>query len=121
MRKALLATMLVLVPVTALQAMTVATFLEKADGLQRRGFTALFSSDYRLLKGEVVTATGQLREERLAAQRAGRRPAYCPPASPSLGSNEILAAFRTIPPAQRGRVDVRDALRSLLAHKYPCA
>ena len=120
MRKFLLILILVLVPVTALHAMTVTTFLQKADALEKRGVTAMFSSDLRLLKGEIRTAAESLRNERLAAQRAGRRTAYCPPERQGFNSDEILAHFRSIPVAQRGRMDVRDALRGLLVRKFPC-
>jgi hypothetical protein len=78
------------------------------------------SSDYKLLKNEIVAQSQVLRSERLAAQRAGRKPAYCPPEKTGLKSDEILAAFRSIPAAQQPRIDVKDALRALLARKYPC-
>jgi hypothetical protein len=120
MKKLLLGVLLVAAPLSALNAMNVRVFLEKADALQRRGVGALFSADYRLLKSEIETNAQALRAERLAAERAGRRGAYCPPAKQSLNSNEILSAFRTIPEAQRERVEVKDALRALLVRKYPC-
>jgi hypothetical protein len=104
----------------AASAMDVTTFLAKADALEKKGMLALMSSDYKLLKGEVETASGALRAERLAAERAHQKGAYCPPANSGLNSDEILAAFRTIPAAQRPRIQVKDALRALLARKYPC-
>jgi hypothetical protein len=120
MRKLMLAATLVVLPVAA-HAMTVAVFLEKADALQSRGALALFSSDLRLLKGEVQTAAAGLRAERLAAERAGRRPAFCPPGGRGrFDSDEILRHFHAIPLAQRARMEVRDGLRSLLVRKYPC-
>lgn len=114
------AAVLAVVPLGAANAMDVATFLAKADALQRKGMMALLSSDYKALKAEIVTNTRILRAERLAARRAHRRPAYCPPAKAGLKSDEILASFRTVPPAQRSRTPVKDALRALLARKYPC-
>lgn len=121
MKKLVLSLLLVLVPVTALHAMTVATFLAKADRLEKRGVRALFSSDLGLLKNEVRTAAASLRAERIAAQRAGRPQAYCPPqAGTPMGSRELLAHFRSVPPAQRERTEVRDALRSFMSRKYPC-
>jgi hypothetical protein len=120
MKKLILVAVLMAVPLSALQAMNVATFLQKADALQKKGMTALFSGDYRLLKHEVEAATGALRAERLAAEHTGRRGAYCPPPRSGLKSDEILAHFRAIPTAQRPRTDVKDALRGLLARKYPC-
>jgi hypothetical protein len=119
-KKLLAAALLAIVPLGAAQAMDVATFLAKADALQKKGVMALMASDYKLLKAEVVAQSQVLRSERLAAQRAGRKPAYCPPADSDLTSGEILAAFRTIPAAQRPRIQVKDALRALLARKYPC-
>ncbi|HYI41122.1 MAG TPA: hypothetical protein VE053_12475 [Allosphingosinicella sp.] len=111
---------LALVPLGAAQAMDVATFLVKADAVQKKGMLALMSSDYKLLMREIETQAGALRAERLAAERARRRPAYCPPAKQSLTAKEILTAFRTISAAQRPRIQVKDALRALMARKYPC-
>lgn len=120
MKKLILSTLLIVVPVTAVQAMNVAVFLQKAEALQKKGMAAMFSSDLGLLKGEIRTASAQLKAEREAAKRAGRPSAYCPPAKASLNSNELMVHFRAIPPAQRARTEVKDGLRSLLARKYPC-
>jgi hypothetical protein len=119
-KKLLGAVVLATLPLAAAQAMDVATFLAKADTLKKKGMLALMSSDYKLLKNEIVAQSQVLRGERLAAERSGRRPAYCPPAKSGLNSDEILAAFRTIPAPQRPRTQVKDALRALLARKYPC-
>ena len=119
-KKLLAAVLLATVPLSAAQAMDVATFLAKADALKAKGMMALFSSDYKTLKAEIVANSQILRNERLAAERAHRRPAYCPPAKSGLDSDEILASFRTVPAAQRARTPVKDALRALLARKYPC-
>lgn len=121
MKKLMAAVLLVAAPLGAASAMPVSVFLQKADALQAKGMMALFSGDYNLLKGEVTDASAQLRAERLAARAAGRRPAYCPPEQQgSLDSRELLAAFRTIPPPVAARTQVKDALRALLARKYPC-
>jgi hypothetical protein len=119
-KKLLAAALLAFLPLSAANAMDVATFLAKADALQKKGMLALMSSDYKLLKNEIVTQSQVLRGERLAAERSGRKGAYCPPGNSDLNSNEILAAFRTIPAAQRPRIQVKDALRALLARKFPC-
>lgn len=118
--KLLAAALLAIVPLGAAQAMDVATFLVKADALEKKGMLALMSSDYKLLMGELRTQGEALRAERLAASKAGRKPAYCPPAKQSLNAKEVLTAFRTIPVAQRSRIQVKDALRALMARKYPC-
>jgi hypothetical protein len=118
--KLLAAALLAAAPLSAASAMDVATFLGKADALQKKGMLALMSSDYKLLKREIEVHGEALRAERLAAERAKRKPAYCPPAKQSLTSGELLAAFRSIPAAQRPRIQVKDALRALMARKYPC-
>ena len=119
-RKMLLAALAVIVPVGALHAMTVAAFLEKADALQARGMMAMFSSDIGLLKGEVTSAGAALRNEVAAARRAGRQPAFCAPEQVRMSSNELLAFFRAIPPAQRQRLEVRDAMRFYMVRRFPC-
>lgn len=121
MKKILMFAAIAALAATAADAMTVKTFVEKADALEKKGVMALMSSDFRLLKKEVETAGAALRAERLAAQKAGRRPAYCPTdKAGGLSSNELLAHFRAIPPQQRERTEVKDGLRSLLARKFPC-
>jgi hypothetical protein len=118
--KLLATALLAVVPLGAAHAMDVATFLARADALQKKGMMALMSSDYKLLKKEIVDQSNVLRAERLAAERARRKPAYCPPAKSGLNSDEILVAFRSIPAAQRPGIQVKDALRALLARKFPC-
>ena len=119
--KIMLAALLAAMPIAAADAMNVAIFLQKADVLEKKGMMAVFSSDFKALKGEVEGASGQLRAERLAAQKAGRTPAFCPPAKGgSLNPKELLAHMRAIPAAQRSQTEVKDGLRSLLARKYPC-
>ena len=118
--KLVLGAVLLALPLGGANAMDLATFLAKADALEKKGMMALFSSDYKALKGEVQGAAGQLRNERLAAQKAGRKAAYCPPQKGGLDSKELLAHFRAIPAQQRPRIQVKDGLRSLLVRKYPC-
>ena len=120
MRKAILAMLLAAAPLSGLQAMNLAEFLQKADRLEKKGMAAMFSGDYRLLTREIQTASQALRAERLAAERAGRRGAYCPTARSGIKTDELLAHFRRIPPAQRAGMPVKDALKSFLMRKYPC-
>jgi hypothetical protein len=114
------AALLAVSPLGAAQAMDVATFVAKANALEKKGVAALFSSDYRLLKSEAQTAGEQLGKERVAAAKAKRPTAYCPPAKSSLTPNEVLSYFRAMAPAVRARTQVKDGLRGLLASKYPC-
>ena len=122
MKKLMLAVIVAAIPVTALPAqnMPLSQFLTKATALEKKGAMAVFSGDIGKLKKETSTSFKQLRDERLAAQAAGKKPSYCPPDKGSLGVPEILGHFRSIPEAQRGRMTTRDGFKSLLARKYPC-
>jgi hypothetical protein len=105
----------------AAQSMPLPTFLAKADGLKRKGALALFSGDLKVLKKEMQGSAQQLRAERLAAAKDGKKPAYCPPEKAGgLDSNEVLSHFHSIPAAQRARMTTKDGFRSLMAKKYPC-
>ncbi len=120
MKRFLWVVLLVVLPVTALQAMTVAVFLDKADSLERRGMMAMFSSDARALKAEMKSAGDSLKAERQRWRAAGQRPAYCPPERIPVKSSDLLVHLRAIPPAQRQRMEFRDALRLMLVRRYPC-
>ena len=123
MRKIALGFLILAMPFSAAQAQTMPLpqFLTKATALKKKGPLALFSSDLKLLQKEVQASGSQLRAERLAAAKAGRKPAYCPPdKGGALGAEEVLAHFQSIPAAQRERMRVKDGMRSLFARKYPC-
>jgi hypothetical protein len=118
--KLLAATFACLVSVSAANAMDVGTFLAKAQVLRERGLLAPFASEYGEVQGEIRTSFASLKQERLAARGAGRRPAYCPPGPASLTVEELMAAMTAVPAARRTHVQVRDALRVAFARKYPC-
>ena len=123
MRKFALITLVAVAPISAADAqnMPLDQFLTKATALERKGPLALLSSDMGRLKRELQNGARELRAERLAARAAGRRQAFCPPESGgALGAGEVLSHFRSIPPAQRDQMRSKDALRSLMARKYPC-
>lgn len=121
MLKVVIAGALALTPMAAAQAqsMTVSTFLGKVDALKKKGPMALFSSDIKVLKGEVQNSGKQLRAEQAAAVKAGRKPALCMPKEASTDQKELLAHFESIPPAQRG-MSVKQAFANLMRKKYPC-
>lgn len=100
-------------------AMPVSVFLPKAEALMKKGPMALFSSDVGLLKKEMNSASGKLRDERLSILKSGGRPSYCPPAKASLNSNEIMAHLRAIPAGERG-MSFKTALGGFMAKKFPC-
>jgi hypothetical protein len=106
---------------SAAPAMPVCVFLAKADALKARGPLALFSSDYGLLKNEIISNMTVLRNERLAAVKSGAKPAYCPTeASGRMDVDEVISAMNAVPAAERGRTDVKEALRQHLAQRFPC-
>jgi len=119
MRKWLLAAVLAALP-ASVQAMDVQTFLTKAEALKGKGMFAMMSSDMSVLKSEIRTNAAALRAEADAAKAAGRPAPYCLPTPANLNSDEILASFRSIPEAQRPRTPVKEGLRNLFTHKYPC-
>lgn len=121
LKAALAAALLLIFPTTALraQAMPVATFLAKAEALQKRGPFALLSSDYGRLKAEVNNSAKALGAEQSAARKVGRSPATCMPGNISIGTDEFLNHLRSIPRAQRG-MSVKAALLSFVNKKYPC-
>jgi hypothetical protein len=122
MKKVLLAAALAAGVAGPAHAMSVAEFLQKSEALKAKGALALFSGDLKVLKNEVTAAGGQLRAERLAAQKAGRKPAYCPPGKAGrMDSDQLLAILRAVPPQDRARLQVKDALRAHFARTYPCA
>jgi hypothetical protein len=100
--------------------MPVATFLAKADALEKRGAMALFSSDLKLLKSEIVASGKALRRETEADRRDGRRPAACLPERAGTDSKELIAYLRSLPPAQRS-MPIKAAFAGLMARKYPCS
>jgi hypothetical protein len=80
---------------------------------------ALLSSDYGKLKAEVNNSTKALGAEQAAARKAGRKPATCMPNNISIGTDEFLNHFRSLPRAQQGG-SVKAALLSFVSKKYPC-
>jgi hypothetical protein len=108
-------------PATHLQAqsMPVSQFLAKAEALKKKGPLALLSGDVGVLKAEIQNSAKSLREEQVAAKKTGRKAPYCMPEKASINSNEVLAHFQAIPPAQRN-VPVKAAFASLIRKKYPC-
>lgn len=121
MRYLVFALFLISAPAAALRAQTmpVTTFLAKADALKKRGPLALFSSDYGKLKAEVNNSAKALGAEQLAARKAGRKPDTCMPKKISIGTDELLSHFRTLPRSQQG-VSVKAAFTSFANKKYPC-
>lgn len=100
-------------------AMSIATFLAKADALRAKGPFALMSADYKLLKAE-VTGAAQAYRARLKGEQAAGRPSSCPPARAPFNSDDVMAQMRTYPVAARGQTSVATAVTDLFLARYPC-
>jgi len=105
----------------AAQSMPVATFLAKANVLERKGPLAMFSGDLKLLLGQVKGDFAQIRQERLSAKAGGKPAPFCPPdVGVKLSNRDIMAAMQAVPQPDRARTDTRAALRAMLIRRYPC-
>ena len=100
-------------------AMSVATFLAKADALRAKGPFALMSGDYKLLKAE-VTGAAQAYRARLKGEQAAGRPSSCPPARAPFNSDDVMAQMRSYPAASRPHTSVATAVADLFLARYPC-
>jgi hypothetical protein len=120
MRILAVATLIAAVAATPAAAMDVATFLQRIDALKSKGLLAPMSGDYKPLMAELDGSSKTLRAERLAAEAAGARPAYCPTGHSPLSPNDIMSGLHAIPAPQQSQVQVKDALRALYSKKYPC-
>ena len=116
------AALLVSVPVAAAPGdMSVATFLEKAEKLEKRGVAAMLSSNFNLLKREVEGAGNAYSARYKADEAAGRQPHSCPPQGKlSLNSKDLMAHFRSYPAARRGSTTIKAAFADLMKKRYPC-
>lgn len=119
--KTIAAAAFLVLPTAALhaQSMPVSEFLRRADALEKKGALALFSSDLKVLKAEVVNSGKQLRAEHDAALKKGTKPSVCLPEKAKVEREELLAHLRAIPPARRN-ITVKAAFADLIRRKYPC-
>lgn len=102
-------------------AMSVDIFLAKAQALKKKGPLALFSGDLKLLTNQVKSDAGEIRTDRLAAEKAGKRGNHCPPAAGvKMSDKDVLAAMEAVPAAQRPRTSTKAALAAYLARRFPC-
>lgn len=104
------------------QTMNAEIFHQRAAKLQKKGAMAIFSrGEIKALMSEGKAAGQGAREQRLAAQRAGKAPRYCPPEGPGrMDSDEFMRRLSAIPAAERARIDMTEATIRILAAKFPC-
>ncbi|WP_244655021.1 hypothetical protein [Sphingomonas sp. CFBP 13733] len=118
--KAVIAAMLVggmAIPASA--AMTVGTFLARANALRDQGPMALMSPDFPALKAEAKAATTQLKAERAARAAAGKPPIACVPEGESVGIMDMLDGLSDLPASYQKR-PLKDGYARVLANLYPC-
>ena len=118
--KAVIAAMLVggmAMPASA--AMTVGTFLARANALRDQGPMALMSPDFPALKAEAKAATTQLKAERAARAAAGKPPIACVPEGESVGIMYMLDGLSDLPASYQKR-PLKDGYARVLANLYPC-
>ncbi len=118
--KAMIAAMLaggMAMPASA--AMTVGTFLARANALRDQGPMALMSPDFPALKAEAKAATTQLKAERAARAAAGKPPITCVPEGESVGIMDMLDGLSDLPASYQKR-PLKDGYARVLANLYPC-
>jgi len=105
--------------VQAQAAMTVGTFLTRANALRDQGPMALMSPDFPVLKAEAKAATAQLKAERAARAAAGKPPVACVPDGEKIGIMDMLDGLSALPAADRKR-PLKDGYAKVIAKRYPC-
>ena len=100
--------------------MSVATFLEKAERLQKKGPLALLSKDLKLLQAEMKGTAQSYRAKVVADKKAGLVPHSCPPAEARMNSDELLAHLRSYPVQARSKTTISTAFADLMKKRYPC-
>ena len=109
------------VPALAAAPGTADNFLARAERLKAKGPLAFFDSDYGRLKAEATAVGKAIGDDRIAAEKERKPVLYCS-ASPraELGSFEFIRGLEAIPPAERARMSLKDAMIRVLQKKYPC-
>ncbi len=118
--KAVVAALLMVgVAMPASAAMTVGTFLARANALRDQGPMALMSPDFPALKAEAKAATNQLKADRAARAAAGKPPIACVPEGESVGIMDMLDGLSELPASYQKR-PLKDGYARVLANLYPC-
>lgn len=105
--------------VTAQSAMTLETFVTRANRIPMNP-AAMLMPDAHRLKGEAERAFRAVGQEIRDARAAGRTPPACPTERISLNPQQLLAYLNGIPQARRRQMSVTDGIRSWMASRYPC-
>ena len=107
----------------AAQKMNAEDFHRRADALHKKGSRALLAmGEIRVLTKEVRAAGELIRSRRIAAEKAGEKPRYCPPkgANRRMDTEEFMNRLSAIPRPERQTIDMAEAMNRILATKHPC-
>lgn len=110
---------LIAVAVPASAAMTVGTFVQRANSLRDMGFAAMLAPDFQVLKEEARVAKQQLKAENAARQRAGKKPIACVPEGETIGIEEMVDGLASLPAADQRR-PLKDGYAKVIARRFPC-
>lgn len=105
---------------SAQAAMTLDSFVTRANRIPRNATAALHPDTYRVRR-ESERAVRAVLTEINDARAAGRTPPACLPSQTTLDANEGLAFLNRIPQARRQRMTVTDGVRAWFASRWPCA
>ena len=105
--------------VTAQSAMTLDSFVTRANRIPMNP-AAMLMPDAHRLKTEAERAFRTVGAEIRDARAAGRTPPACPTERISLNPQQLLAYLNGIPQARRQRMSVTDGIRAWMANRYPC-
>ncbi|MFN4092462.1 MAG: hypothetical protein ACK4FG_06165 [Brevundimonas sp.] len=106
--------------VTAQSAMTLDSFVTRANRIPMNP-AAMLMPDAHRLKSEAERAFRAVGAEISDARAAGRTPPACPPDRISLNPQQMLAYLNAIPQTRRQRMTVTDGIRSWMANRWPCS
>jgi hypothetical protein len=104
------------------QSMNAEAYHKRAAALMKKGPLAMFSrGEIKMLAEEGQKAGIRVRDQRLAAVKAGGRGRYCPPeGKQSIGVQEFMQRLGAIPRSERERIDMTEAVTRIYAGKFPC-
>ena len=116
---AALAACLVVGSASAQAAMTLDSFVTRANRIPLNATAALHPDAYRL-RSEGERALRAVLNEIVSARADSRTPPACPPSRINVDVSEVLAYLNAIPQARRQRMSVTDGIRSWMGSRYPC-
>lgn len=119
MRKAIGVAAVLALAAPAGAAMTVGTFVAKANALRANPLTAFTSPDFALLRTEAQAATARLKAERDARKAAGKPPIACVPPGQSIGITDMLDGLAALPAKDRA-LPLKDGYAKVIAKRFPC-